>query len=84
MGENGHIIHSFNSLCSGLSIQLQKNFFEMEIHNVKAELFHDGGPYHIETSPLICFANQWTGFYMIWTSIMKELNHVQRRFQNPV
>ena len=22
----------------------------------------------------ICFANQWTGFYMIGTSIMKELN----------
>ena len=29
------------------------------------ELFHDGGPYHIETSPLICSANQWTGFYDI-------------------
>ena len=25
-------------------------------------LFHDGGCYHIETSPLICRANQWTGF----------------------
>ena len=23
-----------------------------------AQLFHDGGPYHIETSPLICRANQ--------------------------
>ena len=29
-------------------------------------------PYHIETSPLIC-ANQWTGFYMISASVMKEL-----------
>ena len=38
------------------------------------ELFHDGGSYHIETSPLICRANQWTGFYMIGTSAMKELN----------
>ena len=28
---------------------------------------------HIETSPLICSANQWTGFYMIWTSVVKEL-----------
>ena len=28
------------------------------------QLFHDGGPYHIETSLLICHANQWTGFYM--------------------
>ena len=35
--------------------------------------FMTGGPYHTETSPLICTANQWTGFYMIRTSIMKEL-----------
>ena len=35
--------------------------------------FHDGGRYHIETSPLICSANQWTGFYMITASVMKEL-----------
>ena len=28
--------------------------------------FQDGGRYyHTETSPLICSANQWTGFYMI-------------------
>ena len=26
-----------------------------------------------ETSPLICLANQWTGFYMITASIIKEL-----------
>ena len=30
-------------------------------------------PYHIETSPLICRANQWTGFYMIKVFVMKEL-----------
>ena len=36
------------------------------------QLFHDGGRYHIETSPLICRANQWTGFYMIPASVMKE------------
>ena len=29
--------------------------------------------YHIGTSPLIWRANQWTVFYMIGTSIMKEL-----------
>ena len=34
---------------------------------------HRGGPYHIETSPLICGANQWTGFYMIGIPVMKEL-----------
>ena len=28
---------------------------------------------HIEISPLICRANQWTGFYMIEISVMKEL-----------
>ena len=37
------------------------------------ELFHDKGPYHIETSPWICSASQWTGFYMVETSVMKEL-----------
>ena len=37
-------------------------------------LFHDGGRHHIETSPLICRANQWTGFNMITVSVMKELN----------
>ena len=36
--------------------------------------FHVGDHYHIETSPLICFTNQWTGFYMIRTSIIKEFN----------
>ena len=35
--------------------------------------FHDGGSYHIETSPLICRANHWTGFYMITASVMKGL-----------
>ena len=36
--------------------------------------FHDRGPNHKETSPQICRANQWTGFYTIEASIMKELN----------
>ena len=27
----------------------------------------------METRSLICRANQWTGFYMIGTSVMKEL-----------
>ena len=37
-------------------------------------LFHDGGPYHVETSPLIRSANLWTGFFMIGTSVIKELS----------
>ena len=31
------------------------------------------GPYQIKISPLICRANQWTGFYMIGASVLKEL-----------
>ena len=34
------------------------------------------GRCHIETSPLVCSANQWTGFYMITASAMKELRCV--------
>ena len=36
-------------------------------------LLQDGGPYHIETCPSISRASQWTGLYMIGTSVMKEL-----------
>ena len=38
------------------------------------KLFHDGGLYHIEISPLICSANQWTGFYMIGAFVMKKFS----------
>ena len=48
-----------------------------EIKNrFKTELFHAGDCDRIETSPLICSANQWIGFYMITVSVMKELNIV--------
>ena len=33
-------------------------------------LFHDGGRYHVKTSPLICSEYQWTGFYMITASVV--------------
>ena len=32
-----------------------------------------GGPYHIADGLFICRANQWTGFYMVGTSVMKDL-----------
>ena len=38
-----------------------------------AQLFHDGGPGHTETSPLICSANQWSGFCTTGTFVMKDL-----------
>ena len=41
-------------------------------------LFHEGGSYYIETSPLICSAGQWTGFYMIETSVIREFKAIQK------
>ena len=57
-----------------LAEKLYKSFESLnQISRDDSLLFHDGEHYHIETSPLICFVNQWTGFYMITTSVMKEL-----------
>ena len=57
-----------------LAEKLYKSFESLNpISRDDSLLFHDGEHYHIETSPLICFVNQWTGFYMITTSVMKEL-----------
>ena len=46
---------------------------QISLSVINTLLFHDGGRYHIETSPLICSANQWSGFYVITASVMKEL-----------
>ena len=47
------------------------------IHGTKnkffRQLFHDGGPYHIETNLWIFSAKQWTDFYMIGAAVMKAL-----------
>ena len=40
---------------------------------LNVQLFHDGGSYHLETSPLICSANQRAAFYIIETSVTKEV-----------
>ena len=34
---------------------------------------HAGSLYHLETNPSIFRANQWSSFYMIGISVMKEL-----------
>ena len=39
----------------------------------KNYLIHDGGPCHIETSPLICRPNQWIVFYVIGTFVMNRM-----------
>ena len=57
-------------------LDLYVDFFESEKKNNLT--FHDGGRYHIETSPLICAANHWTGFYIIMASVMKGLNEFQQ------
>ena len=48
---------------------------------IKYHYFPDGGPYHIETILLICRANQWTGFSIIGTSIMKGLTFSDCQFE---
>ena len=44
------------------------------ITNYTFFIAHGAGIYHIETSPFNCRANQLTGYFMIETSVMKELN----------
>ena len=51
----------------------RKNYFG-NAQLYQGHLFHHGGPYHIETSPLICSTNHWSGYYIIGTSVMKELS----------
>ena len=46
---------------------------EFAMMHTSPQLFHYGGRYRIETSPFICSANEWTGFYMITAPVMKEL-----------
>ena len=45
---------------------------QAQLYN-NSSLFHDRVPYLIETSPLICSANQWTDFYMVGNSVIIEL-----------
>ena len=56
------------TICNTHATQWTKPYCKQKI-----QLLHDGGPNHIEISPLICYANQWTDFYMIGASVMKEL-----------
>ena len=44
------------------------------IRKLRLNSFMTGDRYHIETSPFICSVDQWTGFYMITASVLKELN----------
>ena len=59
-------------------IYVNKTFKNKIISSLHTWFFHDGCRYHIETSPLICCASQWTGFYMIMAFAMKELKIAKR------
>ena len=47
----------------------------MKVQSTNSFIFHNGGSCRIETSPLIFSANQWTGFCMAGTSVMKYSRH---------
>ena len=51
----------------------QASVMEIFAKIVKDYLFHDGGPYHIQTTLLTYLASQWTGFYVTGTPAVKEL-----------
>ena len=51
--------------------------FNQNLHanSLVSSLFHDGGPYHVKISQLLCKRNQQTGLYITGTFIIKELRH---------
>ena len=73
-------VHHLRPKKSSLVFGNERNEFFLSFNRPHSQmciqLFNDGGLYHIEISPLICRANQWTGFYMITASVMKELRKV--------
>ena len=75
-----NITYSQQNLQTATSYFHQKNCI-FPVFLLTFSLFHDGGRYDKETSPLICSANQWTGFYMITASVMKELMKRNEYFQ---
>ena len=60
-----------SALIVNFDIPLQKNATNLN----RLNCFVTKVGYHIETSPLTCSLNQWTGFYMIGSFVAKELNH---------
>ena len=63
-------------ILSGNDIGISKRLFQSSQRSGYAHISQksdDGGRYHRETSPLVCRANQWIGFYMITASVVKEL-----------
>ena len=61
-------MHKCQLFCRNQGIYLNQY---MKVQSINSFIFHNGGSCRTETSPLICSVNQWTGFCMIGTSIMK-------------
>ena len=71
-------LHVQNVLCPGGSKNgwYQKNFVLLKTQTASYLTVSWWRSYHVESSPLIRKVNQWTGFYMIGTSVMKELDSI--------
>ena len=61
-----NLLHIFLNSYSANTKNIKCNHVKNKCDHIKAHYFQlvqDGGHSEIETSPLICRANQWTGFY---------------------
>ena len=62
----------FSSIKRFKSFDIWMHRSQLFCHNQGIYLNEYGSSCQIETSPLICSANQWTGFCIIGTSVMKD------------
>ena len=62
----------FSSIKRFKSFDIWMHRSQLFCHNQWIYLNEYGSSCQIETSPLICSANQWTGFCIIGTSVMKD------------
>ena len=62
----------FSSIKRFKSFDIWIHRSQLFCHNQGIYLNEYGSSCQIETSPLICSANQWTGFCIIGTSVMKD------------
>ena len=62
----------FSSIKRFKSFDIWMHRSQLFCHNQGIYLNEYGSSCQIETSPLICSANQWTGFCIIGTSVIKD------------
>ena len=60
-------------------LNLQKEFLIRLTHfNPVLDFIYKPSRFHIETSPMVCSANQWTGFYMITARFLYEIKQLAK------